>query len=124
MANRDPSGAYKPVIAPTLLELNRPSGDAIMTSGSVGRVDRTRKSGISCSCWLSCYVAMIRILWQFLFAALDELFQKPMRIVVMPTGNGAVPVLNPSQRELRGPLQRHTALRAAIAIVYRLYGDR
>lgn len=67
---------------------------------------------------------MIRIMWQCLFAALDELFQKPMCIVFMATGNGAVPVLNPGQRELRGPLQRHTALRAAIAIVYRLYDER
>lgn len=36
MANRDPSGAYKPVIALTLLELNRSSGDVTMPSGSVG----------------------------------------------------------------------------------------
>jgi hypothetical protein len=44
----------------------------------------------------------------------------------MAAGNGAVPVLNPfvSQGELRTPLLRHAALRAAITIVYRLYGER
>ena len=41
----------------------------------------------------------------------------------MATGNGAVRVFNPfvSQGELRRPLLRHAALRAVIAIVYRLY---
>jgi hypothetical protein len=69
---------------------------------------------------------MIRMLWQLLIAALDELFQWPMRTVFIATGNCAVPVLNPfvSQGELRRPLLRHAALQVAITIVYRLYGER
>ncbi len=44
----------------------------------------------------------------------------------MATGNAVVPVLNlfVSQGELCRSLLRHAALRAAIAIVYRFYGER
>src|SRR5262249_32205379 len=124
-ATNTASGAYKAIIASIFPELNRLSRDGITPSASVGR-GKLSDIWVSCSRWLSCHAAMIRMLLQLLIATPDELFQWPMLIVFMATGNGAVRVLNPfaSQGELHGPLLRHAALQAAITIVHRLYGER
>src|SRR5262249_19711386 len=123
-ATNTASGAYKAIIASIFPELNRLSRDGITPSASVGR-GKLSDIRISCSCWLSCHAAMMRIV-VVMIVTLDELFQWPMRIVFITTENGAMPVVNPfaSQRELHGPLQRRGALQAAITIVHRLYGER
>src|SRR5215831_3496303 len=103
-ATNTASGAYKAIIASIFPELNRLSRDGITPSASVGR-GKLSDIRVSCSCWLSCHAAMMRIV-VVMIATLDELFQWPMRIVFITTENGAMPVVNPiaSQGEVRGRL--------------------